>query len=1532
MTRVIDVQIKDKIDNSVLKKIQDIAKAAREAQNSINLMQKAVTSAGGTKAAKTRIQSEAALKQKAINDEKKQLERLEKDRNRIASAGFSQQLKLIKAEEAARTKAAADEKRQLEQLASQRNKLANSGKNLSFKIESQFGGLGKFEKAVKQVNKALEEGQIELAEYNRLVELINKDAENSRLKAEAVEAKKLESSLDSLTRKYAPLQAEINALKADQLSLNNLLQRGVITQQQYDQQITEVSRQLAVVTAEQNKYNEAVKNGNVGLTSASRSFRQNRQNLANLSFQLQDIGVSLAGGQSPFLVLIQQGSQIAQIYGSENGLRGVFRGLAGDIAELAGRFKGPLVAVAAVTATIAGLRSEINRTEKQQLSFAAVAVGAFRTIKDAIVDSLGDYGPLISNLYKDIVSFIGDTATVLFNFIVKGLKVAINSVVTLINFLKEGLNQFKFGVTTLATVVPAGFEKIIKNNIALIDKLRGKGETDTATFFGKVGAEAINRFRDASLSADKVISDFQNNLDKTLDSDPFDELVINAKNYQSEIEEADKQTNQLQKSLEDMARASRANFEQLGMNEYQKAIADIDNQVAGLVAQYGALNSQQLALVESAKKYAVLAVDFNRNKEVQDLAKQTKDAFDTVGLDEYQLAVKAIDDQVAELIERYGSLNKAEQKNIEEIRKQAEQTVIRQKIKQIVEETLTPAEKLNKELAEIDRLRPGAETVEEFEALQRKTEELLDSIDGSAQIFKDFATDIGNRVTDVFQNILSGGRLTFRSLADDIFSIFTRLLARMATLALAKPVILPIIQSVGGAFGASQGTIKATAQQFGITDIGNLGSFTSLGSSLSKPIFTAGSGVAKVIDSVGRSIGLTGKAIPSALQPGLLNPGAGQGLSSAFTGGAAIAGLGGNLLANLLFGGNRGIGSTIGGTAGSIAGTAIGAQIGGTILGIGAGPIGALIGGFAGNALGGLFGGKKPSDKTQVGTIDLSTGLFTNRRGLQGKKFSQENFDSVTQLGQLFAQIGKALGSTDQLSLIVGNRDGLRFQRGGGAVQRFDDPATFIKEITRQLNLGAPTISKSLLTAIDRIDFSQVKDNIEAVLADIDFALAFDKLDFVPKEISAIVQEFNNLNAIFDEVQATTRRLGLEEEKVIQKRKEAIKQLVDNFNASNRDALFSAVLPFYQQISELEKARVQALKDAADIGADVGLVQLRYQAELEAILVQNFNLQTGALEKEQERLQVANDLANRYSRIVDTFDNLLFELNVGQFTSKDPITRIDEFRNIIRDLGSRAQMNDLDAQERLAEILPDFLRISEETYGASVEYGKDLELATKYASETRTAAQRQIDIQLQIANSAQQQVALLEKLTTVRGVTDPQFMTGSFDRNSFARGNPNEILARAVAAGAINSSTADNLARAAGFYGTFGEGRASAFFASNSSAADLLFRALQSAGIAGYAAGGVISGGIPNRDSVPIMAMPGEYVIRASSARNVGNDALNYINNNGSLPASNDNEKLLAAVERQTAVIAKMGDKLIALETQVANNTSNSARGLSAWL
>lgn len=67
-----------------------------------------------------------------------------------------------------------------------------------------------------------------------------------------------------------------------------------------------------------------------GIDKANKAIGRTRFETANLAAQFNDIGVQLAGGQSPFLIAIQQGSQINQVLGGT--------GAAGAVSMLGGAF------------------------------------------------------------------------------------------------------------------------------------------------------------------------------------------------------------------------------------------------------------------------------------------------------------------------------------------------------------------------------------------------------------------------------------------------------------------------------------------------------------------------------------------------------------------------------------------------------------------------------------------------------------------------------------------------------------------------------------------------------------------------------------------------------------------------------------------------------------------------------------------------------------------------------------------------------------------------------------------------------------------------------------------------------------------------------------------------------------------------------------------------------------------------------------------------------------------------------------------
>ena len=74
------------------------------------------------------------------------------------------------------------------------------------------------------------------------------------------------------------------------------------------------------------------RNGVRANTNVDRAARQSRQGLAQFSYQIQDISVQLQGGQSPFIVLAQQGSQIASIFGAGGAVFGAIVAVGAGIA------------------------------------------------------------------------------------------------------------------------------------------------------------------------------------------------------------------------------------------------------------------------------------------------------------------------------------------------------------------------------------------------------------------------------------------------------------------------------------------------------------------------------------------------------------------------------------------------------------------------------------------------------------------------------------------------------------------------------------------------------------------------------------------------------------------------------------------------------------------------------------------------------------------------------------------------------------------------------------------------------------------------------------------------------------------------------------------------------------------------------------------------------------------------------------------------------------------------------------------------
>ncbi len=208
----------------------------------------------------------------------------------------------------------------------------------------------------------------------------------------------------------------------------------------------------------------------VGANMLARSSGAAAMQQKNLLFQLNDIGVSLAGGMNPLMVAAQQGGQLATIYGPEEG--GLGKAFA-ETARLAGglvtKFWPVAAAVGLGTAAVAGMTEEINKAGGQQVTFGDVALATWNQFTSTIYD-------LVQPAITAVGGWFGDMWDVAAPY----LKMAGNSIVgTFVGaFEAAKLTWSAFpaimGDITISTAnnVIGGVESMINGGIGLLNDLQ----------------------------------------------------------------------------------------------------------------------------------------------------------------------------------------------------------------------------------------------------------------------------------------------------------------------------------------------------------------------------------------------------------------------------------------------------------------------------------------------------------------------------------------------------------------------------------------------------------------------------------------------------------------------------------------------------------------------------------------------------------------------------------------------------------------------------------------------------------------------------------------------------------------------------------------------------------------------------------------------------------------------------------------------------------------------------------------------------
>ncbi|MGE4043311.1 MAG: phage tail length tape measure family protein [Acetobacteraceae bacterium] len=1053
------------------------------------------------------------------------------------------------------------------------------------------------------------------------------DGMGDAAKRAAANARRLQQAVDELARKTARDLGMASMSAAERAAAR------------FDQQVEDLTRDFGVLNEQQRNTIALAREQTLQLArirddSIKRlggTARLSSHDVRNLGFQLNDVFVSLASGQDPLRVFIQQGAQIGQIFGGAGGVTSIIKQLTLGVYDLVKPFAPALAAAGVLAVGVRGMTDDIRDATGVNVTFGDTAKAVFQVAAQQIESALRPAIEGLAPLFEKVYDLITRATKQVINSLIGGFVLAADGISNAFHKLPYVLGDiFILAFDGVLEIVETSVNAIIDTANHAIDAANalasrfGKDELiprlDTVNLEQyQVGLKALpTLFDGAGEAARKAFRDYFPDIKNQAVKNalvPSEEELKQLKKMAEAAEDA-------QSKLDDLQRAARLDALKTGDDELTQALYEVDAAVADVAAQY---------------------------------EKATGKVF---------------------------KFTAAQNAQIETIKETRQQTVAWRQIQQAIDDTRTPLEKYRIETEKLEKLKPFAETPEALDAIQRKMEQLGEETNKQAEIFKDFAKDIGDSFSDVFEHLIDRD---FDGLFDSVYDAFKKMLARMATLAIAQPIIIPMVTAVGGALGLSQGTVSGITQQLGG------------GSGLN----TAASG-ASLLSQFGGLKGVLSDPLGALRMAGNVSGNLGYnlannlGLSANGFGSQALTHIGGALPA-------AGIGSLIASLAGLGTGNFVadtGLSIGGAALGNLVLPgIGGVLGSVAGQALGGLFGGSRPHPASTFGT----QGVFSSPLDLQSKHMDTQFASTLAaSLQQALATLmGAGLNLSFIKSLQGGVNDGKGFLSFGDS--SVANPLDTVGFDPKNPDAG---LAKFLKLVVDQAgDLSQVMDA--------DLIPALKNLSTDGKTSAEVLNEI---------VAALTRD-------------DQRKAFLDGINNSILDMVLPGFSAMNQEMAQFAANMAQA-KALGLTQAQIAQVTELHQLRVRQLQAQNNQAQ-------QKALQTATSLVQKYGSLAGGFGSLLDQLRNGKYTTLTPVANLADLRSQVLSTGAAARLGDADAQERLLSLLPQFLDLSAQVNGYNVEFAKDQGIATDLAEAAKSVAERQLGIQQAILDQATQTNALL---------------------------------------------------------------------------------------------------------------------------------------------------------------------------------------------
>lgn len=569
-----------------------------------------------------------------------------------------------------------------------------------------------------------------------------------------------------------------------------------------------------------------------------------------------------------------------------------------------------------------------------------------------------------------------------------------------------------------------------------------------------------------------------------------------------------------------------------------------------------------------------------------------------------------------------------------------------------------------------EAIREQARLAQSLGEVQSKYKE---ATDGTKEIFKKAAEGIYDSFATTFRKIFDDGINGFDDFADDILNIFKDMLAQMMVLAIAKPIIIPVVQQLGGFMGLSGADINSVTSQLGG---GTTGEQLASGNGMSMPT----SGIGKMAQAGG---GYGGALMGAA-------GGAFYGYQQGGTRGAVIGGVAGYAGGAAL---TAGAGALAAGWGGAASG---GAALAGASSALAAIPVW----GWAALAALAIFGsGKaKPSNKSAWGAIDLMSGETSSFGNQQGKKFSQETVDARDNFFQAISAVSTALKESTGGTLVgtvradIGQRDGTQVTGTLLGNRKFADPQSAMSEIFRAMTNSIQGISAEWSTVFAKLDFSDLEKSV-AQLQDAAFIINKDFIQ--PEPLNEAAQALKNVSDAFNPIIEKARELGLSTVAVYAEMNKQLNKIKTDFTQSIADQILAIVDPMQYALDNFDKTARERIANASALGLELTAVE-RLNLLQRNQIIEQYQSQANQL------LQQANNSIEQY----------LTRLTSGSDSPYNPQTVYSNAQARFADLLSEATNGNEEARSAIVDAANNFITASKEQNGANASFFEDLNTVT----------------------------------------------------------------------------------------------------------------------------------------------------------------------------------------------------------------------------